>query len=121
MVRKILLIEDDQFIRDLYERQFKLAGFEVDSAADGEIGLQKANINTYSMILLDLLLPKINGLDLLKTLKQNSQTKNIPVVILSNLANDTHLETGMRLGALAYIIKSQSTPRQVIEQIQSLL
>jgi two-component system alkaline phosphatase synthesis response regulator PhoP len=118
---KILIVEDDLFIRELYERQLKLAGFIVDAAADGPEGLLKITSNKPDLLLLDIMLPKMNGLDLLKTIKTKDDTKNISVILLTNLGQDSVIKEGFNLGADGYLIKSAYTPDQIIEEVKKFL
>lgn len=117
----ILIIEDDFFIRDLYERQFTKNGFEVISAEDGTDGIVKAEEHKPSAILLDIMLPKMSGLEVLKKLKTNDATKGSPVVLLTNLSEDQTIKDGFELGAEGYLIKSAYTPEQVVKEVSKLI
>ncbi len=114
----ILIIEDDLFIKELYERQLKKAGFVVETAEDGSEGLLKSSQRQWSLILLDIMLPEVNGLDVLRTLKTKPETKNIPVILLTNLGQDSLIKEAFDLGAEAYLIKSAYTPKQVVEEVE---
>ncbi len=118
---KILIIEDDRFVRDLYQRQFAQEGYEVYTAADGPDGLVQATETHPDLILLDIMLPKLNGLDLLKTLKSKGSTKKIRVVLLTNLGQESVIKQGFRLGAEGYFIKSAYSPSQIVEAIKKFL
>jgi len=117
--KKILLIEDDNFIRELYQRQLEKAGFAVVAVGNGRLGLEEAGKQKFDLILLDIMLPEIDGFKVLEALKGDSKTKNIDVVILSNLGQDDLLNKALSLGAKAYIIKSSTTPAQVVTEVQS--
>lgn len=119
--QKILLIEDDELIRDLYVRQFAQAGLLAEGVANGRTGLETAFKGGYSLILLDIMLPDINGLEILKKLKEYPQTQKIPVVLLSNLGQDEIVKQGFNLGAEGYLIKLQYTPEQVIQEVKNIL
>lgn len=121
MAEKILIIEDDYFIRELYERQLKKRGYDVVAAADGAEGLVKAAEVSPNLILLDIMLPKLNGLDLLGTLKAKPETKDIPVVLLTNLGQESVIKEGFKLGAKGYLIKSAYTPEQIISEVESFM
>jgi len=116
--RSILLIEDDLFIKELYERQLTKAGFEVESAEDGASGLVKSSEKKWSLILLDIMLPEVNGLDVLRTLKSKPETKDIPVILLTNLGQDSLIKEAFDVGAEAYLIKSAYTPKQIVEEVK---
>jgi len=91
---KILIIEDDFFIRELYERQFTKEGYNIVSSEDGPNGLLLSSQENPDLILLDIMLPKLNGLDLLRTLKSKEETKNIPVILLTNLGQESVIKEG---------------------------
>lgn len=117
----ILIIEDDYFMCDLYEKELTKAGYQVATAADGADGLvQSANLKP-NLILLDIMLPKLNGLDLLRTLKTKDETKDIPVLLLTNLGQESVIKEGFQLGAEGYFIKTSYTPSQMIEEIKQLV
>ncbi len=118
---KILIIEDDFFIRELYNRQFVKDGYTVVTAEDGPDGLIKASQENPDLILLDIMLPKLNGLDLLRTLKSKPETKLIPVILLTNLGQESVIKEGFEYGAESYLIKSAYTPSQIIEEIKNFL
>src|SRR3989344_1568052 len=119
--KKILLIEDEDFIRDLYKRQFEKAGFVVEGFAKGKEGLDASTKNQYDLLLLDIMLPDINGIEILKQIKQNSFSKNLPVVMLTNLGQDSVIKEGFTLGAEGYLIKASFTPDQVVQEATNIL
>jgi len=119
--KKILIIDDDFFVRDLYDRELTREGFEVSTAIDGPDGLLKAIETKSDLILLDIMLPKMSGLDVLKTLKEKEETKDIPVVLLTNLGQDSVIREGFSLGAVGYLIKAAYTPTQIIEEVKKFL
>ncbi len=119
--KKILLIEDEEFIRDLYKRQLNLANLSVDAAANWKEGLELLNKTSYVLILLDIMLPSTNGIEILKQIKENAKTKDIPVVLLTNLGQDEVMKEAFRLGAKAYIIKALHTPDEIVEKIKKFL
>lgn len=121
MAKKILLIEDEDFIRDLYKRQFEKAGFVVDGFAKGKEGLVASTQTMYDLLLLDIMLPDINGMEILKQVKQNPVTKNLPVVMLTNLGQDSIIKEGFTLGAEGYLIKASFTPDQVVQEATNIL
>lgn len=117
MKKKILLVEDDLFIRDLYERTLSLSGFETILAIDGEEGIAKARSKKPDLILLDIMMPKKNGIDVLKDLKADSSTKDIPVFLLTNLGQESILKEAFSLGARGYLLKARMLPRDVVAHI----
>ncbi|SRR5258708_6026141 len=122
MQKKILLIEDEEFIRELYVRQLKLAGFNIEGFGTGKEGLDAATANpTYDIVLLDIMLPDTNGIDILKQLKQNPKTQKMPVVLLTNLGQESVLKEGFALGAKGCLIKASYTPNQIVEEVKKML
>src|SRR3989344_5115083 len=98
--KRILLVEDDQFTRELYEEVLKDAGFEVDTAVDGIDGLSKIKTGGYDLILLDVMMPKMDGLDVLRSLmNEPPKVKSGPIVLLTNLTNDPVIDTAYGLNA----------------------
>jgi len=118
---KILLIEDDPLIQRMYTKYLVFSGFEVDIAADGEEGILKVYTFNPQLILLDIMLPKRNGFEVLAELKSNLKTKNIPIIILSNLSQESNAETALTQGAFDYVIKSNNEPEDVIRIIKKAL
>ncbi len=120
--KKILIVEDDQFLREFYEELLKTEGFIVDSAPDGEIGLAKMHQGGYDLILLDIMLPKKDGLQILKDLKMNPPVSpNGAVVTLTNLGQDAIIKTAFDLGIAGYMVKSALNPDQVLTEINNYL
>jgi len=117
----ILIVEDDVFLADLYKTKFTLEGFKVNVAYDGEKGLEMAIKNLPDIILLDLVLPKMSGFDILKEVKSNNKTKEIPVILLTNLSQKSDVEKGLKLGADDYLIKAHFMPSEVVEKIKKLV
>lgn len=118
---KILIVEDDFFIRDLYEKQLRIAGFEVTSASDGQEGLEKTKEIHPDLLLLDIMLPKMNGLDVLKAIKKDTEISSIRVMLLTNLGHETVIKECFALGAEGYLVKSAYTPAQIVQEVKNLL
>jgi len=118
---KVLIIEDDPFLLKLYQEIIADIGLEVEEAVDGEIGLKKVKDNKPDLILLDIMLPKINGLDVLEKLKEGQSTKDIPVFVITNLASEDDKKRALGLGADRYMIKSEYDPNQVVALVKELL
>ena len=117
--KKILLVEDDQFTRELYEEVLKDAGFEVNSAVDGLDGLTKIKAGGWNLILLDVMMPKMDGLDVLRSLmNEPPQVKNGPIVLLTNLTNDPVIDTAYGLNAKGHLVKSDITPGELVEHVK---
>jgi len=116
--KNILIIEDDAFLRDLINKKLSSAEFETSEAIDGESGIKKIKAESPDLILLDLLLPNIDGFEVLENIKKDSTISNIPVIILSNLGQKEDIEKGMALGAVDYLIKAQFTPDEIIIKVR---
>ena len=122
MAQRILVVEDDQFLRELYNELLRDEGYDVDLAPDGEEGLAKILKGGYDLVLLDIMLPKIDGLEVLRRVKkQTTQTPNGSVVLLTNLGQDSIIKEGFNLGASGYLIKSAMNPDQVLAEVKVFL
>lgn len=120
--KRVLIIEDDEMLRQLYIDILAQAGFTVDSAADGAEGFTKIQSGGYDLILLDIMLPHMDGLTILGKLKTTPPvTPNKAIVVLSNLGQDTAISQAVSLGARGYMIKSDYTPDQVIAEVRRYL
>ncbi|MBI4137617.1 response regulator [Candidatus Roizmanbacteria bacterium] len=120
--QRILVVEDETFLRDLYVEILMDEGYEVDSAADGDEGLKKIQQGGYDLILLDIVLPKMDGIEILKTIKANPpQNKNGAIVMLTNLGQEAVISEGVSLGVRGHIIKSDYTPDKLISEVKQLL
>lgn len=122
MAQRLLVVEDDQFLRELYDQLLKEEGYDVEIAEDGGVGLEKISEGGFDLVLLDIMLPKIDGLEILKKLKSNGPKKpNGPVVLLTNLGQDSIIKEGFSLGASGYLIKSAMNPDQVLAEVKVFL
>lgn len=115
---KVLMIEEDRFLRKIYRNKLILAGFEFAEATNGIEGLNKVISEKPHIVLLDLILPRKNGFDVLVEIKRNEGTKHIPVIILSNLGQDSDIEKGLSLGAQEYLIKPEISLSDVVNKIK---
>lgn len=118
---KILLIEDDKFLRKVIVRKLVSDGHEVVQAIDGEKGIFAAREGKPDLILLDLVLPEIDGFEVLALLKRDNDTKNIPVIVLSNLGEKENVKKGLEMGAADYLIKAKLDPSEIAERIEKVL
>lgn len=121
MPKTILIIEDDKFLRDLIARKLTEEGFEISEAVNGEEGIKKIKEGKPDLVLLDLILPGIDGFEVLRKIKEEPQLARIPVIILSNLGQKEDVEKGMKLGASDYLIKAHFTPAEIIQKIKTAL
>lgn len=118
---RILLIEDEEFIRDLYTEELRKNAFEVDSVGTGKEGFEKLAQNKYDLLLLDIMLPDTNGLEILKQVKQNPATNTLKVILLTNLGQEVIIREGFQLGADKYLIKMSYNPDQIVAEVKDIL
>src|SRR5688572_8190015 len=119
--KKILLVEDEDFIRELYVRQLTKEGFQVKSAVDGQSGLNTLKSEAFDLLLLDIMLPGINGLQLLREFKTQNPSSPMITILLTNLGQEAVIKEGFELGAQAYLIKASYTPDQVVNEVKNAL
>jgi DNA-binding response OmpR family regulator len=117
----ILLVEDDPILARMYKEKFKNEGFSVLIAADGETGLKMSLEENINLILLDIMLPRLSGTDLLMRLREHPKGKNIPVVALTNLAEENEKQKVLQLGVKEYLVKAMQTPEKVVEIVKKYL
>lgn len=121
MPHKILIVEDDKFVRELILQKLTEEKFEVSSAKDGEEGVVKIESEKPDLILLDLILPGIDGFEVISRVRKNPNTESIPIVILSNLGEKNDVDRGIKLGANDYMIKAHFTPKEIVEKVRGIL
>jgi DNA-binding response OmpR family regulator len=117
----ILIVEDDPVLSKMYSEKFKFEGFNVYVALNGEDGLKAATEEKIDIILLDLMLPRLSGSELLAKLRDNEKGKNIRVIALTNLAETEEKNKVLKLGALDYLIKAMQTPEEVVTKVKAYL
>jgi CheY-like chemotaxis protein len=120
-MKKILFIEDESALQKTFGDLLGARGYHIVSALDGEIGLALAQKEKPDLILLDIVLPKINGLEVLSQLKENPETKTIPVILLTNLEGMNNIGKALELGATTYLVKAQYSLNEVVEKIEKAL
>jgi CheY-like chemotaxis protein len=118
---RILIIENDALTLRLYQIAFKNEGYEVDIAADGEQGLERTRKTKPTLILLDIMMPKMDGIEMLKVLKSDSEFKNIPVVTLTNLSGEEDVKVAISHGVIKHLTKTKYTPKEVVRIVKSIL
>ena len=119
--KTILIVEDDPVLLKMYTEKFTFEGFDVLNAKDGEEALKVSLAEKVDMILLDIMLPRMSGTDFLEKLRQDTKGKNIPVVALTNLAEEDEKQRALKLGVKEYLVKAMQTPEQVVEKIKKYL
>jgi len=118
---KVLIVEDDPLMSRMYEKIFLFEKYEVELAHDGAEALEKARAAKPTVIMLDVMMPKMNGLQVLEKLKADPETKGIPVIMLTNLAGQQDAETALSKGAVKYLIKSEHEPKEVTDIVKEIL
>ncbi len=120
-MKKVLLIEDDKFLSDMYVTKFSKLGYRIETAYDGEEGIRKIKKIKPNIILLDIRLPLKDGFEVLREAKKDQKTKDIPVILLTNLGQKEDIEEGLKLGAIDYLIKAQFTPQEVVDKVKKII
>jgi len=118
---KVLFVEDEEALSDIYATKLSMEGYDVFTAKDGVEGMDLALHDNPDQILLDVILPKKDGFEVLAEIKKNQNLKAIPVLMLSNLGQDYEVKRGMKLGALKFLIKSDFTPSQVTKEVNEII
>ena len=118
MAKRILLVEDDVFVSDIYSRELKKAGYEVTVAGDGLEGIEKTKTDEFDLILLDIMMPKKTGIDVLKEIRTpTAKAKDTPVYLLTNLGQGSIIKQAIDIGAQGYLLKARVLPSQVLQAV----
>ncbi|MCK4454369.1 response regulator [Candidatus Parcubacteria bacterium] len=117
----ILLVEDDPSLIDIYTTKLKQDGFSVRVAKNGQEAFELLKKEVPDLLVLDIVLPQVDGWDVLSKIKENKKWEKIPIVILSNLGQKAEVEKGLKLGAEEYLIKAHYTPSEIVEEIKKIL
>ncbi|RJR31592.1 response regulator [Candidatus Parcubacteria bacterium] len=118
---KILIVEDDQFLAKMLSKTLESHGYDIVLANNGREGLLKVSTEKPKLVLLDIILPDIDGFDILETIRKDAQTKKIPVIIMSNLGQQEDIRQGKTLGAQDYLVKSEIKLDQVVDKIRKYI
>ena len=118
---KILIVEDDPLMSRMYQKIFSFEGYEVVMAHDGEEGWDKLKKEKPTIALFDIMMPKLNGLQLLDRAKDDSEMKKIPVIMLTNLAGQSDAEKALEKGAVKYIVKSEHEPKEIAAMVKEII
>ncbi len=120
-MKTILFIEDESALQKTFGKVLEQEGFQVISALDGDVGLKLAKLRRPDLILLDLILPKLNGFEVLQEIKQDSELQSIPVIVLTNLETMDNVDRAIELGAKTYLVKANYTLKEVINKVKETL
>ena len=118
---KVLIIEDEEMLVNMYISKFEKEGYQAEKASNGKIGLDQAKKINPDIILLDIMMPEMDGFMVLKKLKSDTSTKDIPIIMLTNLGQEEDIEKGTKLGATDYLVKANLTPAQVVDKVKEIL
>lgn len=118
---KVLIVEDEKMLAEMYATKFSMEGFDAFKAFDGEAGLTMAKEVKPDIILLDIIMPKLDGFAVLKQLRDEADTKTTPVILLTNLGQDEDMKKGKELGATDYFVKANHTPAEVVNKVRAVL
>lgn len=117
---KLLLVEDDEFLQKILLSKFLKEGFDVVAASDGEKAIEALRARPPQLVLLDLILPKMTGFDVLTDIRMKPETKNLPVIILSNLGQEEDIRRAKELGALDFLVKADISVNDVVRKVKEL-
>ncbi len=119
--QKVLLVEDDRDLIEMYETKFKMEGFEVIKAENGVNALELVKKEKPVIILLDIVMPELDGFQVLRSLRADPETKGVPVILLTNLSQEADIKKGVELGAADYLVKANFTPNEVVAKARKVL
>ncbi len=119
--KTVLLVEDERNLLKMYDRKFTLEGFRVLQAENGKQALEIVKTEKPAVILLDIIMPELDGFQVLERLENNPETKDIPVILLTNLNQETDIARGMNLGAKDFLVKANFEPDEVVEKVKRML
>jgi len=120
MAKKILIIEDDRFLRKVIVKKLSREKYKIVEAIDGEEGLRLAQLENPDLILLDLVLPQMDGFEVLEKIKNNESISKIPVIILSNLGGGDKISKGLKMGAADFLVKAELNPGEIVLKIEAV-
>ena len=121
MAKKVLIIDDDPYLSEAYRVKFEVAGFSIEQAFDGKSGFEKAKSSHPDVILLDIIMPLNSGLETLEKLKIDAETKEIPVLTLTNFGSEENVKKSFELGAVDFLMKYRFTPEEVVEKVKKVI
>lgn len=119
--KTVLLVEDERNLLKMYDRKFTLEGFRVLKAENGKKALEIVKTEKPAVILLDIIMPELDGFQVLERLESNPETKDIPVILLTNLNQETDIARGMNLGAKDFLVKANFAPDEVVEKVKKIV
>lgn len=118
---KILLVDDDEFLIDMYSVKFKNAGYEIDTALNGKVALKKMEEDNYDVLLLDLLMPGVDGFEILENIKERNLKGNMNIIVLSNQSKVQDVEKAKFGDIDGYIVKASAVPSEVLDKVENII
>lgn len=118
---KVVIVEDEKMLADMYTTKFSMEGFDAHKANDGQVGFELVKSSRPDIVLLDIIMPKIDGFAVLRMIRAEPTTKDIPVILLSNLGQDEDIKKGKEYGATDYFVKANHTPAEVVQKVKLML
>jgi CheY-like chemotaxis protein len=120
-MKKIIIVEDEEILRNLLQKKLENEGYEVDVAEDGEQGIRKIRETSFDLILLDIIMPKMGGFDVLEAMQKDENISDIPVIVVSNSGQPVEIDRAQKLGARDWIVKTEFDPQEVINKVKQQL
>ncbi len=120
-MKKIIIVEDEEILRNLLHKKLTAEGYQVDVAEDGEEGLSKIRADRPDLILLDIIMPKMNGIEMLEEMVKDETLKDIPVIVVSNSGQPVEIDRAQKLGARDWLVKTEFEPQEVIDKVIALI
>jgi CheY-like chemotaxis protein len=121
MAQKILIIEDEDIMRNLLSKKLQGAGYQVSTAKDGQEGMDLLKKEKFDLVLSDIIMPKLGGLEVMERMNQDPELKNIPIIVVSNSGQPVELDQARRFGAKDWLVKTEFDPQEVIVKIKKIL
>lgn len=120
-MKKILLVEDDNILREAYQHYIEKSGYQVYVASNGPDAVSYSQNENFDLVVLDIIIPGFDGFHVIAKLKENPKTSKLPIIVLTNLDEEKFLQRAMKLGAIEYLIKTNTTPQQVVQHIKEVI
>ncbi len=117
-MKKIIIVEDEEILRNLLKKKLENEGYEIDVAEDGEEGIKKIQETNFDLILLDIIMPKMGGFDVLEEMQKDENLKSIPVIVVSNSGQPVEVDRAQKLGAKDWVVKTEFDPQEVIDKVK---
>jgi CheY-like chemotaxis protein len=121
MAKKILIIEDEELMLNLLEKKLKAVGYDIATAVNGQDGLDLLKSQSFDLVLSDIIMPKLGGLELMEKMSQDPALNNIPIIVISNSGQPVEIDQAKRFGAKDWLVKTEFDPQEVITKVKNLL